>query len=221
MQKLIAIIVVCFFASASFAAEPTQTDEQETLYFIGHIMSRNVSVFNFTLAELEIVKQGLTDAIAGKPLDLDFNVYNDKIEQLAQSRIKAQKEKQAGMDKEFLDKAGKESGAVRTDSDLVYFSLKEGAGATPNSTDTVKVNYRGTLIDGTEFDSSYKHGEPIEFKLDSVIKCWTEGLQKMKVGGKAKLVCPASIAYGGQGAGGVIPPDATLIFEVELLDIKK
>lgn len=221
MQKLIATILVCFFASASFAAEPTQTDEQKTLYFIGHIMSRNVSVFNFTLAELEIVKQGLTDAIAGKPLDMDFNVYNNKIEQLAQSRIKAQKEKQAGMDKEFLDKAGKESGAVRTDSDLVYLSLKEGTGATPNSADTVKVNYRGTLTDGTEFDSSYKHGEPIEFKLDSVIKCWTEGLQKMKVGGKAKLVCPASIAYGGQGAGGVIPPDATLIFEVELLDIKK
>jgi FKBP-type peptidyl-prolyl cis-trans isomerase FkpA len=221
MQILIAAILVCFLASTSFAAEPTQTDEQKTLYFIGHILSRNVSVFNFTPAEWEIVKQGLTDAIAGKPLDLDFNAYNDKVEQLAQARIKAQKEKQASMGKEFLDKAGKESGAIRTESDLVFLSLKEGTGATPKAADTVKVNYRGTLIDGKEFDNSYKRGEPVEFKLDSVIKCWTEGLQKMKVGGKAKLVCPAAIAYGEQGAGGVIPPDATLIFEVELLDIKK
>jgi len=221
MHKLIVTIFVCFLASTSFAAEATQTDEQKTLYFIGHILSSNVSVFNFTPSELEIVKQGLTDAIAGKPLDLDFNTYNVKVEELAQTRIKAQKEKQAIMNKEFLDKAVKEKGAVKTESGLVYLSLKEGTGAIPNAADTVIVNYRGTLIDGKEFDSSYKRNEPMEFKLDSVIKCWTEGVQQMKVGGKAKLVCPASIAYGEKGAGSVIPPDATLIFEVELLDIKK
>ena len=221
MHKLIATILVCFLASSSFAAEPPKTDEEKTLYFIGHILSRNVSVFYFTPAELEIVKQGLTDAIADKPLDLDFNTYNVKVEELAQARIKAQKEKQASMNKEFLDKAVKEKGAVKTESGLVYISLKEGTGSTPKVTDAVKVNYRGTLINGKEFDSSYKRNEPIEFKLGSVIECWTEGLQKMKVGGKTKLVCPASIAYGRQGAGDAIPPDATLIFEVELLDIKK
>ena len=221
MHKLIATILVCFLASTSYAAESTQTDEQKTLYFIGHILSHNVSVFNFTPAELEIVKQGLTDAIAGKPLDLDFNTYDVKVEELAQARIKAQKEKQASMNKEFLDKAVKEKGAVKTESGLVYLSLEEGTGAIPNAADTVKVNYRGTLIDGKEFDSSYKRNEPTEFKLDSVIKCWTEGVQQMKVGGKAKLVCPASIAYGEKGTGSAIPPDATVIFEVELLDIKK
>jgi FKBP-type peptidyl-prolyl cis-trans isomerase FkpA len=118
-----------------------------------------------------------------------------------------------------LDAAAKEVGAVVTPSGLVYRSLKEGAGQNPKSSDTVKVNYRGTFPDGKEFDSSYKGGKPVEFPLNRVIKCWTEGVQRMKVGGKAKLTCPADIAYGPRGAGGVIPPNATLLFEVELLAI--
>jgi FKBP-type peptidyl-prolyl cis-trans isomerase FkpA len=117
--------------------------------------------------------------------------------------------------------AAKEEGAVVSASGLVFRSLKDGAGAGPAATDVVKVHYRGTLPDGKEFDSSYKRGEPASFPLDRVIKCWTEGVQKMKVGGKAKLTCPPEIAYGARGAGGVIPPNATLVFEVELLDIAK
>ncbi len=115
--------------------------------------------------------------------------------------------------------AAKEEGAVVTASGLVYRSLKDGNGASPSASDKVKVHYRGTFPDGKEFDSSYKRGEPIEFPLSGVIKCWTEGVQRMKVGGKAKLTCPAAIAYGERGAGGVIPPNATLFFEVELLAI--
>ena len=118
-----------------------------------------------------------------------------------------------------LEAAAKEPGAVVTTSGLVYRSLKDGAGESPKATDKVKVNYRGTFPDGKEFDSSYKRNEPIVFGLNQVIKCWTEGVQRMKVGGKAKLSCPASIAYGERGAGGVIPPNATLLFEVELLGI--
>lgn len=118
-----------------------------------------------------------------------------------------------------LDAAAKEAGAVVTPSGLVYRSLKDGTGTSPAATDTVKVNYRGTFPDGKEFDSSYKSGKPIEFPLSRVIRCWTEGVQRMKVGGKAKLTCPAAIAYGAHGAGGVIPPNATLLFEVELLGI--
>jgi FKBP-type peptidyl-prolyl cis-trans isomerase FkpA len=110
---------------------------------------------------------------------------------------------------------------VTTKSGLVYQSLKEGSGASPAATDTVKVHYRGTLQDGKEFDSSYKRGEPTEFPLNRVIPCWTEGVQMMKPGGKARLTCPPAIAYGARGAGGVIPPDATLTFEVELVSVKR
>ncbi len=116
--------------------------------------------------------------------------------------------------------AAKEAGAQVTPSGLIYRSLKDGTGASPKATDTVKVHYRGTFP-GTdkEFDSSYKRNAPIDFPLNRVIACWTEGVQKMKVGGKAKLTCPPAIAYGSSGAGGVIPPNATLQFEVELLGV--
>jgi len=112
-----------------------------------------------------------------------------------------------------------EPGAKVTASGMVYRSLKDGTGASPKASDTVKVHYRGTLPDGKEFDSSYKRNEAIEFPLSRVIPCWTEGVQLMKVGGKAKLTCPPATAYGDRGAGGVIPPKATLLFEVELLAI--
>lgn len=118
-------------------------------------------------------------------------------------------------------KAAAPAAAVTTASGLVYQSLQDGSGAAPKASDTVSVHYRGTFPEtGKEFDSSHKRGQPIEFPLTGVIACWTEGVQKMKVGGKAKLTCPPSIAYGARGAAGVIPPNATLNFEVELLGIK-
>ena len=110
---------------------------------------------------------------------------------------------------------------VSTPSGLVFQSVKEGVGISPAATDTVKVHYRGTFPDGREFDSSYKRGEPTEFPLNRVIPCWTEGVQRMKPGGKARLTCPASIAYGERGVGGVIPPNATLHFEIELVSVKR
>ena len=119
----------------------------------------------------------------------------------------------------ILAAAAKEAGAQVTKSGLVYRSLKDGAGGSPAATDRVKVHYKGSFADGREFDSSYKRGEPTEFPLNGVIPCWTEGVQLMKSGGKAKLTCPSSIAYGQRGAGGVIPPNTTLVFEVELLTI--
>jgi FKBP-type peptidyl-prolyl cis-trans isomerase FkpA len=119
----------------------------------------------------------------------------------------------------FLDKAAAEPGAVRTPSGLVYRDLRPGTGPSPQASDTVTVQYRGTLTDGTEFDSSYKRNQPAQFPLGQVIPCWTEGVQKMKVGGKAQLVCPAEIAYGERGSPPVIPPGATLVFEIELLGI--
>jgi FKBP-type peptidyl-prolyl cis-trans isomerase FkpA len=128
--------------------------------------------------------------------------------------LETQKKNQA-----YLEAAAKEEGAVKTSSGLIFKSLSPGTGESPKLTDTVKVHYKGTFIDGTEFDSSYKRGEPTEFPVNKVIKCWTEGLQRMKVGEKAQLVCPPGIAYGDRGMGGVVPPGAVLIFQIELLEI--
>ena len=137
---------------------------------------------------------------------------------LATARAARVAEKQKAMSAAFLSKAAAEPGAQKTESGMVYRELRPGTGASPNATDTVKVNYRGTLVDGTEFDSSYKRGEPAQLPLNGVIKCWTEGVQKMKIGGKSQLVCPADLAYGEGGRPG-IPGGATLIFEIELLQI--
>ncbi len=221
MQRVIAVLIITLISTSAFADEIFKTDHEKTLYAIGVIVAKTLAVFNLTPSELEFVKQGLTDAGTGKKPEVDLKAYNDKVQELARARRKVQGEKLAVAGKEVLDKAAKERGAVKTDSGLVYLSLKEGVGAAPKVTDTVKVHYQGTLPDGTEFDSSYKRGKPTEFRVDGVIKCWTEALQKMKSGGKAKLGCPANIAYGDVGAGNLILPGATLLFEVELLEVKK
>jgi FKBP-type peptidyl-prolyl cis-trans isomerase FkpA len=202
-------------------ADQTKIEDMETIYAIGLVLSSQLSDFNLTPGELELVKQGLTHAATGKGPDVSSGAFTEKINELARERRKALGLKSAGLNKEFLEKTAKEKGAVKSDSGMVYLPLKDGSGASPKPTDTVKVNYRGTLPDGKEFDSSYKRGEPLEFKLDGVIKCWNEGLQKMKPGGKAELVCPPEIAYGDIGAGSVILPYATLVFEIELLEVKQ
>ncbi len=204
-----------------YASDAPKTEEQKTLYAIGLSVGRTLGAFSLTPAELETVKQGITDSVTGKKPAVELSEYNNKIQEMARSRRKAQGDKQAPQNKAALDKAAAEKGAVKTASGMVYVSQKEGTGSKPAATDTVRVNYRGTLPDGKEFDSSAKRGKPLEFKLDKVIKCWTEGLQMMKPGGKAKLVCPASLAYGEVGAGELILPGATLIFEIELLEVKK
>ena len=214
-----ALVITC---TSAFAAEaPALTEEQKTLYAIGISVSRSLSVFDLSPAEFEYVKQGLTDARSGIKSEVELASFNVKIQELAKSRRKALGEKQSAAGKDFLEQAAKEKGAIKTASGMVYTSLGEGKGEAPKAADLVKVNYRGTLIDGKEFDSSYKRGKPLEFKLDNVIKCWTEGVQKMKPGGKAKLVCPSNLAYGENGAGELILPGATLAFEVELLEIVK
>lgn len=219
MKKIAIALSLAFAAQFSVAAD--MTEDQKTFYALGLVMGQQASVFNMTPAELELVKKGLADAITGAKPAVELEQYGPKLQALAQARRAAQGEKAAAEGKAFAEKAAKEKGAVKSASGLVYQSLKEGTGAAPGADDTVKVHYRGTLPNGKEFDSSYKRGEPIEFPLNGVIKCWGEAVQKMKVGGKAKLVCPPSIAYGENGAGGAIPPNATLAFEVELLGVTK
>lgn len=214
-------LAITLVSTSSFALDPPKTEDEKTFYSVGLIVAKQLGVFNLTPEELERVKQGLNDGVTGaKPL-VEVADYNTRVQEMAKARRKAQGDKLAVAGKEFLEKAAKEKGAVKTESGLVYFLLKEGIGESPKATDTVKVHYVGTLPDGKEFDSSYKRNKPIDFKLDSVIKCWTEGVQKMKPGGKAKFVCPPSIAYGENGAGNMILPGATLVFEVELLEVVK
>ena len=221
MHRLIIAALVTLLAIPAFAANEPKTEDQKTFYAIGLALARQISPFSLNSVEFEFVKQGLTDGATGKTPVVELDAYNKKIQELGQARQKVRGEKLTAAAKELTDKAAKEKGAVKTDSGLIYLSLKEGSGAGPAATDKVKVHYRGTLVDGTEFDSSYKRGQPAEFPLNGVIKCWTEGVQMMKPGGKAKLVCPPTIAYGEKGAGGLIPPNATLVFEVELLEVKK
>lgn len=220
MTKFIAVALLALLAVPAFAADDKKAEDQKTLYAVGQVMARQLAIFDMTPDELDQVLKGVKDGIAGKTPDFDLEAYKAKIPQLVQARRAAQGERLAAKSKEVIEKAASEKGAVKTASGLVYKSIKEGTGASPAAADRVKVNYRGTLVDGKEFDNSYTAGRPLEIGLNQVIKCWTEGVQKMKVGGKAQLVCPPELAYGAQ-APGMIPANATLVFEVELLDIVK
>ena len=193
------------------------TDSEKTIYAVGLALYQRLAGFDLSPAEVELVKHAISDAAAGKPA-VELSTWGPKIQGLAGERSARVAEREKAAAGIYLEKAAAEPGATKSASGLVYRDLTAGSGASPKASDTVKVHYRGTLTNGTEFDSSYKRGEPAEFRLDGVIPCWTEGVQKMKVGGKARLVCPAGIAYGDRGSG-PIPGGATLIFEIELLDI--
>jgi FKBP-type peptidyl-prolyl cis-trans isomerase FkpA len=226
-RNLPAILVVvgaatlgCQKSAAQPPAPSAMTEEQKTVYALGHLMGKNLQSFNLTPAELELVKQGLTDSLGSAKSDFNAEQMMPKVQELARSRAMARAEQEKKKGQEYADKAATEPGATKLPSGLVYTSVAEGTGATPGPTDIVKAHYHGTLTDGTVFDSSVKRGQPLEFSLAGVIPCWTEGVQKMKVGGKAKLVCPAAIAYGDMGRPPTIPGGATLVFEVELLEAK-
>jgi len=196
----------------------TLTDEQKTIYAIGLSMSQSLSSLDLSPAEVEILKRAFSDAAAGKPA-VKLEDWTPKFQAFSQSRSTRAAAKQKIVAKAYLDKAAMEQGATKTPSGLVYRELVPGTGPSPKATDKVKVNYRGTLTNGTEFDSSYKRNQAAEFPLNGVIACWTEGVQRMKVGGKSQLVCPADIAYGDRGSPPLISGGATLIFEIELLGV--
>jgi FKBP-type peptidyl-prolyl cis-trans isomerase FkpA len=219
MHKLGALALLLVFVAPVLAADP-QTDDQKAFYALGVGLSKQLMQLQpLTAGEVEMITGGLGDALNGKPAKADPEQFGPKIREIAQARMKTAGEAEKKKGTEFLEKAAKEKGAKKTESGMIYQEVTPGTGEQPKASDTVKVNYKGTLIDGTEFDSSYKRGQPAEFPLMGVIPCWTEGLQKMKPGEKARLVCPSNIAYGDQGRPPTIPGGATLVFEVELVGI--
>jgi FKBP-type peptidyl-prolyl cis-trans isomerase FkpA/FKBP-type peptidyl-prolyl cis-trans isomerase FklB len=221
MNKLLSVVLVSSIVAASSGFAADLTDEQKTLYALGVAMSQSLSSFGLSETELEQVKEGITDGVLKRTPKINVQEFGQKIQQLQQARVAvvAEGEKKEGA--AFLAKAATEPGAVKTDSGLVFTTITAGSGESPKASDTVKVHYQGTLIDGTVFDSSIQRGQPATFPLSGVIRCWTEGVQRMKIGEKSRLVCPSAIAYGDRGAPPKIKPGATLVFEVELLDIVK
>jgi FKBP-type peptidyl-prolyl cis-trans isomerase FkpA len=214
---LLSIGLVAQIATPQTPAAGPATDDEKIIYSVGLSIYRSLSQFDLSPAELQLVKRALDDAAAGKPA-VEVDEWGPKIEGLAKERGGRVAEREKAKGQAYLVKAATEPGAVKTDSGLIYHETKAGTGASPKATDTVKVHYRGTLTNGTEFDSSYKRNQPAEFPLNGVIRCWTEGVQKMKVGGKATLVCPSDLAYGDAGRPS-IPAGSVLVFEIELLDI--
>ena len=196
------------------------TEDEKTLYALGMLLGRNLGTFNLTSSELDLVKGGLTDMVMKRPHLVDLDKYGPKVDALARARAQAHVAVEKAQAKTFLENAARESGAVQTPSGLVFRSTTPGTGASPGATDRVTVQYEGKLVDGTVFDSSRKRGQPATFPLNGVIKCWTEGVGKMKVGEKATLTCPSDIAYGDGGRPPTIPGGATLIFDVELVKIE-
>ena len=222
MKIMLSCILAVLVAAAvpALAADP-KTEDEKVLYAMGLIISQNVAWFSLSEAELKMVEQGLTDGVLNKTKKIDLATYGPKIQELQRTRLSALMgaEKKAGQ--AFVDKAAGEKGASKTPSGFVITTLKPGTGPQPTAKDTVKVHYHGTLTDGSVFDSSVQRGEPATLPLDKVIRCWSEGVQQMKVGGKSRLVCPSDVAYGDQGRPPRIKPGATLVFEVELLSIEK
>jgi len=225
MNKIFFITLLLMISACSKEAVTAdvalETENQKTLYAIGMIISNQLQTFALSEEELAPIVQGMTDGIKGETSQVDMGIYEAKINELVAERSAIVAAKEAAASDSYLKQFESDESIVKTASGALVKMLEEGTGASPEAGDTVMVHYEGTLIDGTVFDSSLSRGSPATFPLSGVIPCWTEGLQKIKVGGKAQLICPANTAYGERGAPPKIGPGATLIFEVNLLEIKK
>jgi FKBP-type peptidyl-prolyl cis-trans isomerase FkpA len=216
----VAVVALAACGGQLPAPKPVTTDQDKTLHALGLGMQKSIEVFQLTPEEFERVVDGMRAGRSGTPA-VKFEDFQGKIGELARTRMASKSGPRKETDAKAVATLTADPKAQKLPSGLVYIPVTEGKGASPKPTDKVKVHYAGTLTDGQEFDSSIKRGEPVTFPLNGVIPCWTEGVQLMKVGGKAKLVCPSSIAYGDNGRPPVIPGGATLVFEIELISIEK
>jgi FKBP-type peptidyl-prolyl cis-trans isomerase FkpA/FKBP-type peptidyl-prolyl cis-trans isomerase FklB len=196
-----------------------ETEDDRTIYAMGFNLASKFDQLPLSKSDREILQAGFDDAVNGRDPQVDTVRYGRRVEELFARRGANTTEANRDVEEAFLVEAAAEQGARRTDSGVVMKELRPGDGPSPGPDDRVRVHYHGTLHDGTVFDSSVDRGQPASFSLNRVIPCWTEALQLMKVGGKSRIVCPAEIAYGDQGAPPLVKPGATLAFEVELLSI--
>ena len=222
MRKVSVMFVLMFTVlslarAQEFKKEDFDTDIKKISYMMGMDVGASLSRIPDEV-DIELLQQGIIDAKNEKPLFSAKEVMAFRQEFLSR-KMKELSEKNHSEGKKFFEENKKKKGVKVTDSGLQYKVMNEGSGKSPVAEDTVKVNYRGTLLDGTEFDSSYKRGEPVSFPLDRVIKGWTEGLQLMKEGAKYIFYVPSELAYGDNGAGSKIAPGSSLIFEIELLEV--
>ena len=219
LLPLLLALVGCHSRTAAPAAPKLETDDQKTLYALGQTVGRNLEAFSLSPAELDIVKSGLTDHVAQSDAKVPLDTFGPKIQSLAQGRMAKRSEEIKGQAKTFLVSAAKEKGAQELPSGLIYLPIKEGTGQAPNATDRVKVHYQGTLTDGTSSTAPSSANSRLNLGSAGSSRAGRRVCRKMKVGGKAKLVCPSSLAYGDRGQPPKIPGGAALSFDVELLEI--
>ena len=225
MKKMFFVVLMLITSACSKEAVTAdvalETEDQKTLYAIGMIISNQLQPFALSEEELAPIVQGIMDGISGLDAKVDMATYEARINEMLSDRSAIVAAKEATVSESYLKQFDSDESILKTESGALVKMVEEGTGDIPTASDTVMVHYEGSLIDGTVFDSSLQRGSPATFPLSGVIACWTEGLQKMKVGGKAQLICPADTAYGDRGMPPKIGPGATLIFEVNLLEIKK
>lgn len=225
LSRIVSVLVLTALALGAAAPAAASdvtpaTEEEKILYAVGLALSRQLGALGeLSAEELAMVEGGLHDALAGVQPKVDLGEYGPKIEPFIESRTAeiAAAEKEASGS--FLAEEAASEGAVTLDSGVIMNEIIPGRGGSPRATDRVRVHYHGTLRDGTIFDSSVNRGQPAEFGLNQVIPCWRDAVQKMKVGGRSRIVCPADQAYGDAGRPPAIPPGSALIFEVDLLEI--
>jgi len=220
MASLITSLSCVDQGGGSSDASGTPTEDDKTFYAIGVMAGMGIAEFGLTEAEFEWVARGVADAAMGRETLANPEDQMVAIQEIYTERMASANAEEVAASAEFLEREAAAEGAVQSESGLIMQVLVAGEGEQPEPTNEVRVHYHGTLRDGTVFDSSVDRGDPAQFPLDRVIPCWTEALTQMKVGGKSRIVCPASIAYGVRGMGS-IPGDAALVFEVELLEIVK